>query len=203
MENYGDCDKGMLDLFYRSEGSLNIDAHEVRENDEFDFEYGLNANLRHKPVLNNRGKTIAYYAVAHLKGGGYSFLVMSMEDIEKVRKRAKAKSFSPWNTDYDEMAKKSVIKRLCKYLPLSIELQRGLSNDETTKKEIDIDMSTVEDQTDWIDIDATETNDDVESEISEQENDSEPEKEKTPEEKKETEKMKRISNAVFNREGDN
>jgi recombination protein RecT len=197
MGNYGDCDKGMLDLFYRSEGSLNIDAHEVCENDEFEFEYGLNADLKHKPALTNRGKTIAYYAVAHLKGGGYSFLVMSLEDIEKVRKRAKAQQFSPWMTDYDEMAKKSVIKRLCKYLPLSIELQRGLSNDETTKKEIDVDMSTVEDQTDWIDIDATEPEqvyEDVEEVVSTGE--------KSEEEKKETEKMKRISNAVFNREGD-
>jgi recombination protein RecT len=147
--------KGLLDLFYRSEGSLNIDAHEVCENDVFEFEYGLNANLKHKPALTDRGKAIAYYAVAHLKGGGYSFLVMSFEDIENIRKRAKAKEFSPWVTDYDEMAKKTVIKRLCKYLPLSIELQRGLSNDETTKREVDEDMTMVEDQTDWIDIDAS------------------------------------------------
>jgi recombination protein RecT len=158
--------KGLLDLFYRADGSLNIDAHEVYENDDFEYEYGLNPVLRHKPSLKNRGNPIAYYAVAHLKDGGYSFTVMSIEDVEKIRKRAKATGFSPWQTDYDEMAKKTVIKRLCKYLPLSIELQRGISNDETTKRNIEQDMSEVADETDWIDIEVAQENQEEQTEES-------------------------------------
>jgi len=192
--------KGMLDLFYRAEVSLNLDAHEVCENDEFEFEYGLDAKLKHKPVLMNRGAVIAYYAVAHLKGGGYSFFVMNLEDVEKVRLRAKAKQFSPWVTDYNEMAKKTAIKRLCKYLPLSIELQRGLSNDETTKREIDEDMSMVEDQTDWIDIDASDDNEEKE-EAKETAQETVVE-ESNPDEKKAQEKVKNIGKNVFTRAGD-
>lgn len=159
--------KGLLDLFYRADGSLNIDAHEVYENDDFEYEYGLNPVLRHKPSLKNRGNPIAYYAVAHLKDGGYSFTVMSIEDVEKIRKRSKSTGFSPWQTDYDEMAKKTVIKRLCKYLPLSIELQRGISNDETTKRNIEQDMSEVADETDWIDIEVAQENQEEQTEGSE------------------------------------
>ena len=158
--------KGLLDLFYRADGSLNIDAHEVYENDDFEYEYGLNPVLRHKPSLKNRGNPIAYYAVAHLKDGGYSFTVMSIEDVEKIRKRSKSTGFSPWQTDYDEMAKKTVIKRLCKYLPLSIELQRGISNDETTKRNIEQDMSEVADETDWIDIEVAQENQEEQTEES-------------------------------------
>lgn len=158
--------KGLLDLFYRADGSLNIDAHEVYENDDFEYEYGLNPVLRHKPSLKNRGNPIAYYAVAHLKDGGYSFTVMSIEDVEKIRKRSKSTGFSPWQTDYDEMAKKTVIKRLCKYLPLSIELQRGISNDETTKRNIEQDMSEVADETDWIDIEVAQENKEEQTEES-------------------------------------
>ncbi|ABR31319.1 recombinase RecT [Thermosipho melanesiensis] len=150
--------KGIIDLFYRSEQALNIDAHEVCENDEFEFEYGLHPKLYHKPSLNGRGKVIAYYAVAHLKDGGYSFMVMSVDDIEKIRKRSKTPNEGPWITDYDAMAKKTVIKQLLKYMPLSVELQRKLSTDETTKIELSEHMDEAPDETDWeiIDVEAKE-----------------------------------------------
>jgi recombination protein RecT len=64
------------------------------------------------------------------------------------------------------MAKKTVIKRLCKYLPLSIELQRGISNDETTKRNIEQDMSEVADETDWIDIEVAQENQEEQTEES-------------------------------------
>jgi len=141
--------KGLIDLFYRSGMAVNLEAHEVCENDEFEFEYGLHPKLYHKPALTNRGKVIAYYAVAHLKDGGYSFLVMSIDDVEKIRKRSKTPNKGPWVTDYDAMAKKTVIKQLLKYLPLSVEIQRKLSVDETTKLEISEHMDEVPDATDW------------------------------------------------------
>ena len=146
--------KGMLDLVRRSGQIEMIDAHVVYENDEFDYQYGLEPKLCHKPVLQNRGNPIAVYAVAKFKDGGFSYLVMSVEDVEKIRKRSKAADNGPWVTDWEAMAKKTAIKQLCKYLPLSIEVQRGLAADETTKKvnehlEEPEDILNEPDETDW------------------------------------------------------
>lgn len=127
--------KGMLELVRRSGQIETIDAQVVYENDEFEFEYGLNPKLRHKPNLSgSRGKPIAVYAIAKFKDGGYSFYVMSVEDVEKIRLKSKSPNEGPWVTDWEAMAKKTVIKQLAKYLPLSIEAQRAVAIDETTKK---------------------------------------------------------------------
>lgn len=146
--------KGLIELFYRSEQSLNIDAHEVYENDEFEFEYGLDSKLKHKPTLMDRGDVIAYYAVARMKNGAYGFVVMSRKDIEihaaKYSQAYKKGWMSSWKTNFDEMAKKTVIKKLTKYLPLSTEIQRAIAQDETIKefkKETPIEET--KDITDW------------------------------------------------------
>lgn len=143
--------KGYLDLVRRSGELRTIDVHEVCKNDFFEYEYGLEPKLRHKPVLDNRGEPYCYYAVAHFKDGGFSFLVLSVSDVEKFRKRSKSPDFGPWGTDYDAMAKKTVIKQLCKFLPLSPEIQRGIVQDETTKKEYE-EVFEAKDETDWISI---------------------------------------------------
>jgi len=124
--------KGLIKLFYNSENALSITAQEVYENDTFEYEYGLSPKLIHKPVMANRGNVIAYYAVAKLKGGAEAFSVISKDDAIKFGK-AKSKSFSsgPWQTDFDEMAKKTVIKMVLKYMPLSTE--RLINLDETVK----------------------------------------------------------------------
>ena len=90
-------------------------------------------------------------AVAKLKDGGFSYLVMSVQDIEKFRKRSKSPDYGPWVTDYDAMAKKTVIKQLAKYLPLSTEIQTQIVQDEVTKKEYE-DVFEAADETDWVDI---------------------------------------------------
>jgi recombination protein RecT len=99
---------------------------------------------------------------------------MSVEDVEKIRKRSKAADNGPWVTDWEAMAKKTAIKQLCKYLPLSIEVQRGLAADETTKKvdetiEQPAEILDQPDTTDWevIDVEAEEIKDEkVETEES-------------------------------------
>ena len=143
--------KGMIDLVRRSGEVRSLDAHEVCENDEFEYEYGINPILRHKPSMEYRGKPYCYYAVATFKDGGYAFLVMGINDVENYRRRSKSPDKGPWATDYDAMAKKTVIKQLCKCLPLSIEVMRGLVQDETTKKDHQ-DVLDAQDETDWIDI---------------------------------------------------
>jgi recombination protein RecT len=120
-----------------------IEAHEVCENDQFEFEYGLNSKLIHKPCIKGeRGNAYCYYAFAKMKDDSYAFMVMSTQDINKIRdKYSKTKDFGPWKTEYDAMAKKTVLKQLIKYLPLSTEVMNQLVQDETTKTEIKADMT--------------------------------------------------------------
>lgn len=114
--------KGMIDLARRSGQVLSLNAYAVREGDDFNFQLGLKPDIHHVPSLeaDRIKKPITYvYAVATLQGGGYQFEVMSRAEVEAVR--AKAKSKNIWNTYFEEMAKKTVIRRLFKYLPVSIE----------------------------------------------------------------------------------
>lgn len=114
--------KGMIDLARRSGQVLSLNAYAVREGDDFNFQLGLKPDIHHVPSLeaDRIKKPITYvYAVATLKGGGYQFEVMSRAEVEAVR--AKAKSKNIWNSYFEEMAKKTVIRRLFKYLPVSIE----------------------------------------------------------------------------------
>lgn len=75
--------KGLIDLAYRSGEITDVTAHEVHENDEFEYELGLTPKLRHVPALKDRGRVTMYYAIWHTKAGGYGFEVMSVEDIQK------------------------------------------------------------------------------------------------------------------------
>jgi len=115
--------RGMIDLARRSGNIKSIYAHEVRENDEFEYEYGLYPDLKHKPAMENRGKMIGVYAVAHFRDGGYQFEFMPVEEIEKRKNRSPSANatHSPWKSDYEEMAKKTVIRHMFKYLPVAVE----------------------------------------------------------------------------------
>lgn len=127
--------KGLIDLAHRSGEFKNITAHEVCENDEFNYEYGLHPVLEHRPALEDRGKVIAYYAVYTLVNGGFEFIVASKEDIDRhARKFSQAYNSGPWKTDFDAMAKKTVIKQLLKYAPIKTEFVRQVSTDESVIK---------------------------------------------------------------------
>lgn len=122
--------RGFLDLARRSGQILSLVARAVYSNDEFTYEYGLEEKLYHKPTMENRGELIAVYAVALLKDGGRQFEVMSRAEIETVRKSSKSKHGSPWDSHFEEMAKKTAVRRLFKWLPCSVELQKAVSLDE-------------------------------------------------------------------------
>lgn len=147
--------KGLLELSQRSGKLQNLRAHEVRENDKFQLKYGLNEVLDHEPLIfGDRGTVIGYYAVYNLKEGGHSFVFMTKDEIlEHAKKFSKTFKFGPWQTDFDAMAKKTVIKQLLKYAPLSIEMQRAVTGDETVKSTIDEDMSLVNDEVDSLEVD--------------------------------------------------
>lgn len=125
--------RGLIELAHRSGEFMSIEAHIVYENDEFDYELGLEPKLKHKPALRNKGEMVWVYAVYKLQSGGYGFEVMSREDIEKHRdKYSQAKSFSPWVTNFEAMAKKTVIKQALKYAPLKSEFVKAMNNEEVT-----------------------------------------------------------------------
>lgn len=132
--------KGMVDLFYRSGGKV-IQSEVVYEHDTFSFEYGLDPKLQHIPAKSDRGNPTHVYAVFRTKDDGYGFAVMSMNDVRAhAKKYSKAYSNGPWQTNFEEMAKKTVIKKALKYAPMSVEFQRAMAMDETVKTEISSDM---------------------------------------------------------------
>jgi len=114
--------KGLIKLAWQSGQVKMIYAHMVYANDTFVYELGLNAKLEHRPADTDRGKPTHVYAVAHFTNGGYAFEVMSVADVEAIRARSMAKNNGPWVTDWVPMAKKTVLKQLFKYVPLSPEL---------------------------------------------------------------------------------
>lgn len=136
--------KGLLDLAYRSGMITMIQAQTVYENDEFTYSFGLDPQLRHVPARSNRGAPSYVYAVFKTKDGGCGFEVMSMEDVRAhAQKYSKTYHNGPWQTNFEEMAKKTVLKKALKYAPLKSEFVRGLSADETVKTELSEDMLAV------------------------------------------------------------
>ncbi|MEC1863170.1 recombination protein RecT [Bacillus licheniformis] len=129
--------KGLIELVRRSGQVTSIVANEVYENDEFDFEYGINEKLYHKPTMDaDRGKLKCFYAYARFKDGGHAFTVMSVDQIDQIRDKFSksqkdGKHFGPWVDHYESMAKKTVIKQLVKYMPISVEIQNQITRDET------------------------------------------------------------------------
>lgn len=136
--------RGLLELAYRS-GQVNIiQAQIVYSNDEFDFRYGLEPKLTHKPCKGERGQAEYVYAMFRTTDGGTGFEVMSITDIRDFAKRkSKAYEEGPWQTDFEEMAKKTVLKHLLKYAPLKSDFVKAVVQDETVKTEITEDMYTV------------------------------------------------------------
>lgn len=138
--------KGMLELARRSNEISTIYAQAVYENDVFEYEFGLDPKLIHKPAKGERGGLEYVYAVAKFTNGGFAFEVMTKNDCEKIRKRSQGgnSKYSPWSNadDYPEMCKKTVIRRLFKFLPISIEKSTVL-NINSDAKVIDLDQPNI------------------------------------------------------------
>lgn len=144
--------KGLIDLAYRSGEVKIIQAHTVYANDEFEYSLGLEPTLKHVPAKENRGEPIYFYAVFRTKSDGYGFEVMSVEDVRQHAKKYSQSynsSYSPWTKNFEEMAKKTVLKKALKYAPLKSDFVRGLSTDETIKYGVGEDMFSAPDQTEY------------------------------------------------------
>lgn len=131
--------KGMLDLARRSGQIRDISARAVHEGDEFAYSYGLNEDIRHVPCA-KPGKLTHVYMIANFKDGGHYFQVMNADEIEAAAKRSPSygKAVSPWKSDYEAMAKKTVIRRAFPYLPVSVEARDAAASDDQTPDYSDV-----------------------------------------------------------------
>lgn len=133
--------RGFIELARRSGLIRGISAEVVYQRDEFKIVKGLEPKLEHVPALSDRGRPIGAYAIATFKDGFKDFEWMDLEQIEHCRKSSRAtRDDSPWNTHWEEMARKTPIRRLCKRLPLSPEdaaLIRAAVLDEYHEAEVE------------------------------------------------------------------
>ena len=119
---YSPMTAGLLKALRNSGELATIQAECVYERDAFSFELGMNKDLRHVPYIDgDRGAFRCAYAIANLKDGSQSFLVMTREQIEK-RRAVSSSKFGPWVEWFDEMACKTVLRALCKVLPSSTDI---------------------------------------------------------------------------------
>lgn len=138
--------KGLIDLAYRSGEVELVQAQCVYSNDTFECRFGLEPKLDHCPAEGERGELVKVYALFKTKSGGFGFDVMSVDEIREHAKKysqSYSKSYSPWKTNFEEMAKKTVLKKCLKYAPLKSDFARGIVSDGTIKTEISDDMFSI------------------------------------------------------------
>jgi recombination protein RecT len=121
--------RGLLKLAYNSGEIKSIVVEVARDGDDFEYEpTRYEQPIVHKINLKGqRGDPFAVYAMAVLKDGGIAHEVMTVQDVNRIRDRSDAfKAFkankiksTPWDSDWSEMARKTVFRRLSKYLPSS------------------------------------------------------------------------------------
>lgn len=124
--------QGILKKVRNTKELASISAHVVYENDAFEFILGDEERIVHKPapVGQDRGKPIGAYAIGRLKDGSIQREFMSLEDLKAIENVSKASyEGRPWQAWWDQMAKKTVLRRLCKLLPQSSDLARVFAHD--------------------------------------------------------------------------
>jgi len=127
--------QGLLELVRRSGLVESIGCYLVHEKDVYEVNFGTNPGIKHEPYLDGDPGAVKFgYAVAQIKGGGRHVEVMTVQEINAIRDRSQnvrnAKKYNkqtPWDTDWDEMARKTLARRICKWLPKSNELAIALT----------------------------------------------------------------------------
>ncbi len=134
--------RGYIELAWRSGRISSISVQAAYVNDFFEYEEGDTAYIRHRPLLvGDRGDFKAAYCITRFKDGGISREVMRLSEIEEIRDRSQnaksAKKYgkeTPWDTDFGEMAKKTVIRRAAKKWPQSPELMAAIAHDDRVER---------------------------------------------------------------------
>lgn len=123
--------RGFITLAHRSGRVSYVAAELVRQKDEFEIDLGTNRHIHHRPSLEDGGEIIGAYAVVRFTDGSTDFEFMTRKQIDAIKNRSQAKGEdSPWQTHYEEMARKSPIRKMAKRLPLSPDIIRSVVADE-------------------------------------------------------------------------
>lgn len=136
--------RGLIDLVTRSKEVLYVEAMPVYKGDEFRAIKGTRGELYHQQMFESeeRPEDIThFYAYAKMKNGETIFRVMSAQGVNKIRDRHSKsyqyqKNDSIWGQHYEAMGCKTVLKQLCKWLPISVDTQSAIASDETVRKDI-------------------------------------------------------------------
>lgn len=124
--------QGMIKLALRSELVTNVESFLVREGDDFTFgansDRGMFYDWQPRDFEDKRD-WIGVVASARMKKGGTSWIYLTREQVYARRPHYWNKG-TPWQTHEDEMAKKTAVRALAKYLPKSTDLGRALEADE-------------------------------------------------------------------------
>lgn len=123
--------RGIIALARRTGEVSSVEAHIVHANDHFEWEQGTETRIVHRPAPlgADPGAPVGVYAVARLSDGTVVHDVLRIEDIERARASSKARG-GPWDDHWGEMARKTAVRRLGKYLPMTAELARAVEVDE-------------------------------------------------------------------------
>lgn len=126
--------QGLIELAHRSGQIQSLIARTVYQNDHFDVDYGLSDKLEHKPYMTGKkGDPIAYYAIVKYKGGGHAFFVMNHWEVEDHRDKYTRSTTGPWADNFEQMAHKTVVRKLAKWMPKSTQLAQAIHADETVR----------------------------------------------------------------------
>lgn len=138
--------KGLIHLAHRSPDVLMVEGHAVRKGDAFGFEYGSHGFVKHVPEIEDEPEALdgkeesdrknirCFWAGVQLRGGAYKFHVMSARDVFDIERRYVKAKGGPWKTNYAEMGIKTVLRRLLKQIPLTVEMAEAVAVDEANEK---------------------------------------------------------------------
>jgi len=136
--------KGLMELARRSGHVTTFAAEVVQENDKFDLAYGLDPRLNHIPSrTGDRGAITGAYAVARMRSGDVQFVWLTKTEIDEIRDASPSSRSGPWKTHYKQMMKKTAIRRLCKLLPVSVEMERIEDLDRRSDDGISQDLGAI------------------------------------------------------------
>lgn len=121
--------QGYAKLFWQNPLARHLDAQAVHEHDAFDYAYGTEPFLRHKPAQGERGPITYYYAVATLATGGSAFVVLTPDEVKKLR-GGKVGTSGNIDDPMRWMERKTALRQLVKTLPRSTMLNAAMSADE-------------------------------------------------------------------------
>jgi len=124
--------KGIVELMKRSGDVVKIHADVVCDSDVFEHDMGEIKSHTYN-LKTDRGAVYAAYAQVTMKDGSTQSAIMSKSEVDGIRGRSKAGKSGPWVSDYNEMAKKTCIRRVSKLVTMSPEI--SMIVDDSEKRE--------------------------------------------------------------------